>query len=122
MSEKKILIVEDDADVLRGLMIRLKANGYDTVAAGDGYAATKVAKDEQPDLVLLDLGLPAGDGYTVMERLKTVLTSASTPVVVLSAKDPRSNKKRALEAGAVAFLQKPADNDELMATIRKALE
>jgi len=122
MSKKKILIVEDDADVMRGLMIRLRANGYDTVAAGDGYAATKSAKDEQPDLVLLDLGLPAGDGYIVMERLKTILSNVSTPVVVLSAKDPRSNKKRALEAGAVAFLQKPADNDELMATIRKALE
>lgn len=121
MAKKKILIVEDDTDVMKGLRIRLRANGYDTIAAGDGYTATKMAKDEEPDLVLLDLGLPAGDGFVFMERLKNLPSGCVTPVVVLSAKDPKVHEKQAKEAGAVAFLQKPADNDLLLETIHKAL-
>ena len=63
MSAKKILIVDDDEHLLLGLATRLKANGYAVVSAMDGIAAVAVARNEVPDLILLDLGLPAGDGF-----------------------------------------------------------
>ena len=122
MSNKKILIVDDDQDLTRGLKIRLQANGYETVFAGDGCSAVKIAKEEKPDLVLLDLGLPAGDGFIVMERLKSLSSLSTIPIIVLSARDPKGNMERAFQAGANAFFQKPADNEELLETIQRFLK
>ena len=121
MDEKKILIVDDDVDLLRGLTIRLKANNYEVVSATDAIFAVSVALEEKPDLIILDLGLPGGDGYVIMDRLGKITRTIGTPIIVLSAKDASLNKERALKAGAQAFFQKPADNDELLAAIRKAL-
>jgi two-component system KDP operon response regulator KdpE len=67
----KVLIVDDDADIRRGLNVRLRANGYEVLFAADAISALTVAVKERPDLVILDKGLPAGDGYVVMERLQT---------------------------------------------------
>jgi DNA-binding response OmpR family regulator len=72
-------------------------------------------------LIILDLGLPAGDGFVVMERLKTIPSLGVIPVIVVSARDARANQPLALKAGAKAFLQKPVDNAELLAVIRQAL-
>lgn len=121
MNGKKILIVDDDQDLLLGLTPRLKANGYTVVSAMDGISAIGVARKETPDLVILDLGLPAGDGFVVLERMRNLPDLAAIPVIVLSAWDPTSNEKRALDAGAVAFFQKPADNHDFLAAIRQAL-
>lgn len=119
--KKKILIVDDDPDLRRGLNVRLRANNYETVFATDGMSAISVAQKERPDLVVLDLGLPAGDGFTVMERFKAIAPLSVVPIIVVSARDPQVNRDRALKAGAEAFLQKPVDNDELLSAIRKAL-
>jgi two-component system response regulator QseB len=81
----------------------------------------KTARDAAPDLILLDLGLPGGDGFIVMERLKTVDALAFVPVVVISARDPRVSEQAALDAGAVAFLAKPIDVDELLDVVRATL-
>jgi DNA-binding response OmpR family regulator len=121
MSAKKILIVDDDEHLLIGLAAKLKASGYAVVSALDGVAAVAVARQEAPDLILLDLGLPAGDGFLVLKRLRAMTELVTTPVIVLSARDPAGNKLRSLQAGAVAFLQKPPDNRELLAEIRRAL-
>ena len=121
MSAKKILIIDDDQQLLLGLTARLKANGYLVVSAGDSVAAIAVARRDAPDLVILDLGLPAGDGFLVLERMRGLADLAGTPVIVLSARDPAHNKQRALEAGAVAFFQKPPDNHEFLTAIRQAL-
>jgi DNA-binding response OmpR family regulator len=122
MSNKKILIVDDDRDVRLGYHIRLKANHYDTFFAADALTSISEARKHQPDLIILDLGLPGGDGFVVMERLKTNLYLAVIPVIVVSARDHHTNKDRALQAGAKAFLQKPVDNDELLAIIRQLLK
>lgn len=122
MIKKKILIVDDDQDLLRALTIRLKANDYETVCASDGYTATKAAKDENPDLVILDLGLPIGDGFIVMDRIKEFVPDNATPIIVLSGRDPVANEKRARKAGAFAYFQKPADNDALLDAIHQALK
>jgi DNA-binding response OmpR family regulator len=121
MEKSKILIVDDDPDLRRALKIRLRANHYDTVQASDGYSAISVAQKEQPNLIILDLGLPAGDGYGVLERLQNSDTLSNIPVIVLTARDPHSDEQRTLQAGATAFLQKPADNNELLNVIRATL-
>jgi DNA-binding response OmpR family regulator len=121
MSAKKILIIDDDEHLLVGLSAKLKANGYDVVSAMDGVAAVAVTRVESPDLILLDLGLPAGDGFVFLERLRAMAQHIATPVIVLSARDPSGNKQRALQAGAVAFFQKPPDNRELLTEIGHAL-
>lgn len=120
-TRKKILICEDDADTRRGLNVRLRKEGYDTAFAGDAATALSVARKEQPDLVLLDLGLPAGDGYLVLDRMKHLATLGTTPVIVLSARDPEANRPRALQAGARAYLHKPVDFPELLQAIQTEL-
>src|SRR5450432_3868496 len=103
MNGNKILIIDDDEHLLLGLTARLKAHGYGVVCATDAVSAIAMARKEAPDLVILDLGLPAGDGFVVLERMRVLPGLVATPVIVLSARDPAKNKKRALEAGSVAF-------------------
>jgi DNA-binding response OmpR family regulator len=121
MSNKSILIVEDDADVRLGYNVLLRANHYDTYFAADSLTAVSEARKHQPDLIILDLGLPAGDGFVVLERFRGIPNLAVVPVVVVSARDLRGNKERALKAGAKAFVQKPWNDTELLATISQLL-
>jgi DNA-binding response OmpR family regulator len=122
MMQKTILIVDDDPDVQLSLQVRLKASHYDVILAADGVASIAQARKHLPDLILLDLGLPAGDGFSVLERLKANDRLSLIPVIVLSARDRASNKDRALKAGAKIFLQKPVDNARLLLVIRQLLE
>jgi DNA-binding response OmpR family regulator len=121
VGNKKILIVDDDPDVRHGMHVRLRANHYDTFFAGDALSSMSEARKNEPDLIILDLGLPAGDGFVVMERLQSIPSLCEVPVIVVSARDVLANKERALKAGARAFLQKPVDNAELLKVIRQAL-
>src|SRR5579859_1565564 len=106
----KILIVDDDVDLRGALRVRLRANRYETVSAVDGSSAITQANKEKPDLIILDLGLPAGDGFVVLDRLHKNPELAEIPVIVLTARDPQSAERRAFDMGACAFFQKPADN------------
>src|SRR5579859_3926468 len=121
MPRNKILVVDDDPDLVRALRLRLRANDYDIATACDGYTAIATAQKERPDLIVLDLGLPAGDGFVVLDRLQNSDMLSGIPVIVLSARDPQNNEERALKAGAAAFFQKPADNEELLSVIRVSL-
>lgn len=122
MSEKKrVLIIEDNWEHLMALAIKLKSNGYTIVSATDGMSAISVTRKEKPDAILLDLGLPAGDGFVVLERLKNLECSVTTPVIVVSAREPKVNRPRALQAGAAAYLQKPVQTEELLKALRIAL-
>jgi DNA-binding response OmpR family regulator len=115
----RILIVEDDQDIRQGLIVRLRASGYELLWSGDAISTTQIVQKEKPDLIILDLGLPGGDGFLVMDRLNAL--SFRTPIIVLSARDPLPNKERALKAGAFAFLQKPVDNEILLKTIQDCM-
>jgi len=121
MEKPKILIVDDDPDLRRGLNLRLRANHYDTAYATDGFSAIAMAQKERPDAIILDIGLPAGDGFVVLERLQQSASLATIPVIVLTARDPQCNQERIMKAGAAAFFQKPADNVELLNAIRSVL-
>jgi DNA-binding response OmpR family regulator len=121
MSQKTILVVDDDPDVRLALHVRLRANHYDIVFAGDGIGTIAEAHKHKPGLIILDLGLPAGDGFRVMEMLKTNNSLCTIPVIVVSARDRKANMDRALEAGAKAFLQKPVNNAQLLSVVRQVL-
>jgi len=121
MGNKKILIVDDDPDIRQGMRVRLEYSGYDTCFAADALAGAATASKEDPDLIVLDLGLPAGDGLLFIERLKTDPALGAIPIIVVSARDARANRERAINAGATAYLQKPVDNAEFLAVIRQAL-
>lgn len=122
MMAEKILVVEDDRDLRRALTIRLKANGYDVVTAEDGVFAVSVARNEHPDLVLLDIGLPAGDGVTVLERYAKLPDVRTIPVVVLTGRDPEVTEPAVRAHHVAGFLRKPVDNYVLLQTIRQALD
>lgn len=114
-------MVDDDPDVRRALLLLFQAQGYDVVMAEDAISAVAIARARAPQVVVLDIGLPGGEGFTVMERLRAVPDLAATPVVVIGGRDPGQMRRRAEQAGAVAFLQKPTDNRELLQAVRDAL-
>lgn len=119
--QTKILIVDDDPDLRAALKLRLRANCYETVNAVDGYSAVAQAYQEKPDLIILDLGLPAGDGFVVLDRLRQNPELADIPVIVLTARDPEVTERKARQMGACGFFQKPADNGALLGLIRAKL-
>src|ERR1700722_8064084 len=121
MSAKKILIVEDDPDVLLSMHVRLRAHHYDTYSASDAITCMAEARRVEPDLIILDLGLPAGDGFVLMERFNKVPSLAAVPVIVVSGRDLQTNQKKVIALGGKAFLQKPVSNAHLLAVIRSAL-
>ena len=121
MDKKTILIVDDNADTRLILSARLKANHYHTVFAADALQAMSVAQKERPDAILLDLGLPGGNGLMVLQRLKANTALSAIPVIIVTAEDPQVAEARTSEAGAVAFLQKPVDQDKLMAAVQQVV-
>jgi CheY-like chemotaxis protein len=121
MSGKKILVVEDDNLQLTTLARRLKSAGFEVVAARDGLTAISTARKEQPDLILLDLGLPAGDGFVVLQRLGMLINTGTIPIIVVSSRPPLDNRDAALKAGAIAYIHKPVDISVLLKTINEAL-
>ncbi|MBT2502040.1 response regulator [Curtobacterium sp. ISL-83] len=111
----KVLIVDDDAQLVRALAVTLAARGYDVVTARDGRAGLDAVITERPDLVLLDLGLPRLDGIGVLEAVRAW---SQVPVLVLSGRTDSSDKVDALDAGADDYVTKPFQMDELLARLR----
>lgn len=116
--QRLALIVEDEPAIRRFLRATLVANGYEVLEAGTAHAGLTLARGESPDVVVLDLGLPDGDG---LDLLKALRQSSAVPVLVLSARDAESGKVAALDAGADDYMTKPFGADELMARLRVAL-
>jgi two-component system, OmpR family, KDP operon response regulator KdpE len=114
----RILVVDDDRQLLRALRINFKARGYETVVAADGTSGLTAASRERPDLVIVDLGLPDMDGVEVVEGVRGW---SAVPVIVLSARHLEQAKVRALDAGADDYVTKLFGMDELMARVRAAL-
>lgn len=121
MHSKTILIVDDDPNLVLGLSVWLRANGYRVVSAADAASAISMTLNEKPDLLILDLGLPAEDGFTVLERLKELTSAGALPTIMLSARNPDGNDDKALQAGAVAYFQKPPNSREFLRAVRQTL-
>ena len=117
---RTILIVEDDQEIAQLMAVRLRAEGYELAFARDAVTATAVARQVQPDMVLLDIGLPGGDGFLVIERLRKLASLALVPIIVVSAPDPVATDAEARVAGATAFFSKPLDLRALLSAIRSA--
>ncbi|WP_137845910.1 response regulator [Microbacterium sp. 2FI] len=111
----KILIADDDPQLVRALRITLAAHGYDVVAAPDGAAAIALAAKERPEIVMLDLGMPRLDGVAVIHALRGW---TSVPIIVVSGRTGSADKVEALDAGADDFVTKPFQIDELLARLR----
>ncbi|TDW95396.1 two-component system KDP operon response regulator KdpE [Kribbella pratensis] len=114
----RLLVVDDDTQLLRALRINLRARQYDVDTAPDAATALTVAARFPPDLVILDLGLPDMDGIEVVHSLRGW---SSAPILVLSARGAQAEKVTALDAGADDYVTKPFGMDELLARIRSAL-
>jgi DNA-binding response OmpR family regulator len=117
-SRMRIMVVDDDPNLRLALCVRLRANNFDTVNVGDGYSALAIALKEKPDLIVLDLGLPAGDGFAVLKSIYEYPALSNVPVIVLTGRDSAGNERRSLDLGAVAFFQKPVNELELLRVIR----
>jgi len=113
----KVLIVEDDADIARLIGLKLKQQGLKPVFAADAVTAVTIARKEDPDLLVIDIGLPGGGGLLVMERMRAIANLAMKPVIVISAGEPIEGERQAREVGATAFFPKPLDLDALVEAV-----
>ncbi|HEY8742456.1 MAG TPA: response regulator transcription factor [Chloroflexota bacterium] len=118
MAGARVLLIDDDQEILRALTTNLRAHGYDVTTAASGGEALERWAAGRPDIVFLDLGLPDLDGLEVLRRIRS---EASTPVIVLSARHQEAEKVAALDGGADDYLTKPFGMDELLARLRVAL-
>lgn len=107
MEKKKILIVDDEPDLVEMMKMRLLANNYDVVCAYDGAAGLDMAKKENPDLIILDLMLPKMDGYKVCGLLKMDIRYKKIPIIMFTARAQESDKKQAEDVGVDAYISKP---------------
>ena len=114
----RVLVVDDDPQLLRALRVNLTARRYEVHLAADGTTALSIASRHRPDVIILDLGLPDLDGITVIEGLRGWST---TPIIVLSARHTEMAKVDALDAGADDYVTKPFGMDELLARMRAAM-
>ena len=118
MTNLRVLIVDDEPRYVRLISVNLVASGYETLAARDGKSAVEAAAAQQPDLVLLDIGLPIMDGIETCRRIREF---SQAPIIMLTAKAGEADKVAGLDAGADDYLTKPFGPAELLARIRAVL-
>ncbi len=117
---KKVLIVEDDTRIAEALSIRLRAAGHEVVMAHDGFSGLKMTMTHRPQLILLDIMMPVGMGFSVAERLKD-LGLGEIPIIFITASKRAGLRKTAQQLGAAGFFEKPYDAEELMAAVHLLL-
>ncbi len=118
----KIIIVEDELDTVKVLAKRLSSKGFEVVTAADAYQGITLALKEKPDLIILDLMLPAGGGLSVLKNIRMSGRTRIIPVVVLTGIKNEDYKRQVLNEGVEAYLEKPYDPDVLISTIQNILK
>lgn len=119
---KKILIIEDEQDVLDLLEMILDSEGYSTTATADPNEAVALAKRDAPDLVLCDIAMPETDGYAVLEALQADPATADFPIMFLTGRHQFTERVRAFRSGVVDYMTKPFTRDTLLGKIRLLFE
>jgi len=120
-TSKKILVVDDEPDVASLLTLMLKSQGYDVITARDGQEALEKARNQNPDLILLDVMLPKMDGYKVARMLKFDENFSHIPIILLTAKIQEKDRQTGLEMGANDYVTKPFDTGSLLSKIKEML-
>ncbi len=118
----RVLIVEDEPNIVLSLEILLRRAGYETASAGDGEEALELIRRTHPDVVLLDIMLPKRNGYEVCRSVKSEPTLSSIAIIMLTAKGQEVEMLKGLELGASAYITKPFGNAEVLEAVRAALE
>jgi DNA-binding response OmpR family regulator len=117
----KILLVEDDEKIVKALSVRLKAKGYEVVIAFDAVMGMAKAIEHHPDLCLLDISMPGGNGLTVAQRFQDSTVTVGTPIIFLTASKEPDLREKAMALGAVGFFEKPFESAELLAAIKNEI-
>ena len=120
--KKKILVVDDEPQIVRLLTLRLKAKNFDVLSAYDGYQCVQVAKDEIPDMILLDIKMPLGGGIIAFEKLKSLSKTKNIPVIFITAFPSAEIKKQVMDMGAEDFISKPFNSDVLIDKVNAILK
>lgn len=122
MDKKKILLVDDEKDIVEIVTYRLEASGYEVIFASNGQEALNKAYREKPDLIILDLMLPKMDGYKVCGLLKNDARYSKIPIIIFTARAQETDKKMCEEVGADAYITKPFNPQMLLAKIKELLK
>ncbi len=117
----KILIIEDELDIAKVLSKRVTEAGFEVILSSDAYQGIQMAHKQRPDLIILDLMMPAGGGLALLKKMKLSVHTMSIPVVVLTASKDEKLKRDVLNEGVEAYLQKPYNAEELINTIKNLL-
>ena len=120
MERPKVLVVDDDADLVQSLSLRLRNEGYDVGVAMNGYHGLERARRESPDVLILDIHMPAGDGFTVQDRLQEMMGPWPIVIYLTGDKSLRADLM-AKQLGAFAVIHKPFDIAHLLETVRRAV-
>ena len=122
MAKKRILVVEDETELVRAIQIRLEQAGYEMLVAYDGQEGLEKAHKDKPDLIILDLMLPKMDGYKVCGLLKADTRYNKIPIIMLTARAQESDEKTGYETGADAYITKPFQHEVVIAKIKEFLK
>ncbi len=122
MDKKRILLVDDEKDLVENVILRLEASGYEVIAAYDGQEGFDKARKDKPDLIILDLMLPKLDGYKVCRMLKFDEKYKNIPVILFTARGQESDQKMGRDVGANAYIIKPFEGKALLNKIKELLK
>lgn len=121
-NEKKILIVDDDEELVRILSVNFMMEGFQVLTAFDGMSAVMRAHKEHPDLIILDIKMPAGDGVSVVEKLRSSTKTFTIPIMFLSALPMEEIKEKAAKVGVIHYFTKPFDLESLVNYVKRILK
>jgi two-component system, OmpR family, alkaline phosphatase synthesis response regulator PhoP len=122
MSRAKVLVVDDEPEIVQAVGMRLRARGYEVLSATDGVQATAMAVNQTPDVIILDIGMPAGNGHIVAGRLKENPKTSGIPVIFLTARTSERDYHRAFKEGVRKYITKPYVPEELMEAVEQYVE
>jgi len=121
VEKEKILVVDDEPDIVKLITLKLVNEGFKVFGANDGQEALKKVAEEKPDLIILDISMPKMDGWEVCEKLKAQPESKDIPIIMLTALGYIAEEFKGLQMGAIRYIKKPFDADDLITAVYQVL-